>query len=59
MRTSASQSLITVATVLIGALAGTSAFAQTPDPQGPPGPPDSAVAVATRDIVDVLRELRH
>ena len=78
MRTSAPQSLISFATVLIGVLAATNAFAQelpsaqreqreifgadpqgTPDPQGPPGPPASTIAVPTRDIVDVLRELRH
>ena len=31
----------------------------TPDPNGVPGPPDSTIAVPTRDIVDVIRDLRH
>jgi Omp85 superfamily domain len=78
MRTSAPQSLISVAAVLIGVLAATNAFAQelssaqrdqrgvfgtdpqaTRDPQGPPSPPASTIAVPTEDIVDVIRELRH
>jgi len=30
-----------------------------PDPQNPPGSPDSTIAVPTLDIFDVVRDLRH